>query len=138
MPGKIICSTNLYGDQLEIGCNDDVNQRACEEAQNKYDEVFAEHQALMPVHQANPTEATASELIRLGNEIQYWYNFLAENGCNRLGDGGCGDPFILFSKNNCQEFASMIGYYGLFTFKNDSVDKAELFNVTVDAFESSK
>jgi len=32
----------------------------------------------------------------------------------------------------------MIGYYGLFTFKNDSVDEAELFNVTVDAFEISK
>ena len=46
--------------------------------------------------------------------------------------------FILFSKNNCQEFASMLGYYGLFKFRNTSTERAELFSVTVDAFESSK
>lgn len=49
-----------------------------------------------------------------------------------------GNVFILFSKDNCQELASMLGYYGLFKFKNTSTDRAELFNVTVDAFESSK
>lgn len=46
--------------------------------------------------------------------------------------------FILFSKNNCQEFTSMLGYFGSFKFKNNSDEFAELFNVTVDAFESSK
>ena len=46
--------------------------------------------------------------------------------------------FILFSKNNCQEGASLLGYFGSFRFKNNSTDKAELFAVTVDAFESSK
>ena len=35
-------------------------------------------------------------------------------------------------------YSSQIGYFGSFKFKNDSQDFAELFNVTVDAFESSK
>ena len=50
----------------------------------------------------------------------------------------CGPPFILFSKNNCQNLKSLLGYYSLFRFVNNSKDKAELFNVTVDAYESSK
>ena len=49
-----------------------------------------------------------------------------------------GQVFILFSKNNCQELASMLGYYSLFKFKNTTTDRAELFAITVDAFESSK
>ena len=57
-------------------------------------------------------------------------------GYNEL--NGLTDKFILFSKNNCQEFSSMLGYYGLFKFRNTSTERAELFNVTVDAFESSK
>ena len=46
--------------------------------------------------------------------------------------------FILFSKNNCEEMSSLLGYYSSFKFKNTSTSQAELFNVTVDAFESSK
>ncbi len=51
--------------------------------------------------------------------------------------GGQG-PFIMFAKSNCHESNSILGYYGLFKFKNTSIDKAELFHVTVDVFESSK
>ena len=46
--------------------------------------------------------------------------------------------FILFSKNNCQQLSSLLGYFGSFKFKNTSTAAAELFSVTVDAFESSK
>ena len=46
--------------------------------------------------------------------------------------------FVLFSKDNCQEYGSMLGYFGSFKFKNNSDEFSELFNVTVDAFESSK
>jgi len=76
--GSITCNTELYGNELEIGCD---------------------------------TVTTNQD---------------------------CGDPFILFSKNNCQNLKSLLGYYSLFRFVNDSKDKAELFNVTVDAYESSK
>ncbi len=85
------------------------------------------------------TNRIVCETLLFGNEL--------EIGC---GDGDkrdrephsepapCGDPFILFSKNNCQELKSVLGYYSLFRFVNTSKDKAELFNVTVDAYESSK
>lgn len=46
--------------------------------------------------------------------------------------------FVLFSKNNCQEGTSLLGYYSMFKFKNNSNEVSEIFNVTVDAFESSK
>tara|TARA_R110001592_G_scaffold126829_1_gene338313 strand:+ start:1107 stop:1493 length:387 start_codon:yes stop_codon:yes gene_type:complete len=46
--------------------------------------------------------------------------------------------FVLFSKDNCHDFKSMLGYFGKFKFKNNSTEFAELFNITVDAFESSK
>ena len=46
--------------------------------------------------------------------------------------------FIMFSKDNKANLSSILGYYASVTFKNDSTDKAELFNVGTDVFESSK
>ena len=46
--------------------------------------------------------------------------------------------FIMFSKDNKANLSSILGYYASVTFKNDSIDKAELFNVGADVFESSK
>ena len=48
------------------------------------------------------------------------------------------DSFIMFSKDNKVNLSSAAGYYASVTFKNDSKDKAELFNVGTDMFESSK
>ena len=83
-PYSITCSTDLFANQLEIGCRDTKDRDK----------------------ESSPVS--------------------------------CGDPFILFSKDNCQELKSVLGYYSLFRFVNTSKDKAELFNVTVDAYESSK
>ena len=46
--------------------------------------------------------------------------------------------FIMFSKDNKVNLSSILGYYASVTFKNDSAEKAELFNVGADVFESSK
>ena len=46
--------------------------------------------------------------------------------------------FIMFSKDNKANLSSVLGYYASVTFKNNSVDKAELFNVGANIFESSK
>ena len=50
------------------------------------------------------------------------------------------DPksFIMFSKDNKVNLSSILGYYASVTFKNDSPDKAELFNIGAGVFESSK
>ena len=46
--------------------------------------------------------------------------------------------FIMFSKDNKVNLSSALGYYASITFKNNSTEKAELFDVGVDVFESSK
>ena len=46
--------------------------------------------------------------------------------------------FIMFSKDNKVNLSSALGYYASATLRNDSLDKAELFNVGADIFESSK
>jgi len=46
--------------------------------------------------------------------------------------------FILFGKDNRVNMTSLLGYYAEVEFSNNSVDKAELFSVGSEIFESSK
>lgn len=46
--------------------------------------------------------------------------------------------FILFSKNNAASLSSLLGYYAEAEMVNTSTDFAELFQVSVGTFESSK
>ena len=46
--------------------------------------------------------------------------------------------FIMFSKDNKANMSSILGYYASAQFRNNSTDEAELFNVGMDIFESSK
>ena len=48
------------------------------------------------------------------------------------------DSFIMFSKDNKANMSSILGYYASAQFRNSSTEEAELFNVGVDLFESSK
>lgn len=203
-PYSMVCNTDLYGDQLEIGCGEGVEEKdkeeedrddrvvmteeECREAYSMYEYYFKLHRETMDNHnewtQANPNEGGMSpyvdDLNEYGLQIQYWHNRMQQGDCEELygnlgddpdvpimmeanpqGGGGrprgeepreeepreggpieedrnCGHPFILFSKNNCQELKSVLGYYSLFRFINTSKERAELFNVTVDAYESSK
>ena len=78
------------------------------------------------------------------NMPQNLYNlyYCAISGCTCPGAGnaGCLDTgsFIMFSKDNKANMSSMLGYYASAQFRNDSLDEAELFNVGMDIFESSK
>ena len=46
--------------------------------------------------------------------------------------------FIMFSKDNKVNLASLVGYYSTVKLRNNSKDMAELFNVNSDFTESSK
>lgn len=46
--------------------------------------------------------------------------------------------FILFSKTNAANISGILGYYAEVTFKNKSTNKAELFSIGTEIFESSK
>jgi hypothetical protein len=50
------------------------------------------------------------------------------------------DPksFIMFSKDNKVNMASILGYYASVEFRNSSTIKSEIFNVGTKFFESSK
>ena len=45
--------------------------------------------------------------------------------------------FIFFSKNNAASMSSMLGYYSEVKMTNTSTTEAELFQVSLDVFESS-
>ena len=46
--------------------------------------------------------------------------------------------FIFFGKDRLVNESSIVGYYGEFTFKNNSKQKAELFTAACEVTESSK
>ena len=46
--------------------------------------------------------------------------------------------FILFSKDNKANLSSILGYFAEAELKNNSTNKAEMFAVSADYFESSK
>ena len=53
------------------------------------------------------------------------------------GPPAAGD-FIMFSKDNKVNLSSLLGYYSLVKFRNNSTEEAELFSVGTDFVESSK
>ena len=46
--------------------------------------------------------------------------------------------FIFFAKDNRVNVASLLGYYGLAKFKNNSTTEAEMFSVSCEIDQSSK
>jgi len=46
--------------------------------------------------------------------------------------------FIMFSKDNAANLSSILGYFANVKFVNESTDKAEIFSVGMEMFESSK
>lgn len=46
--------------------------------------------------------------------------------------------YIFFAKNNKANQSNVLGYYAKVQLKNNSIDEAEIFTVSADAFDSSK
>ena len=46
--------------------------------------------------------------------------------------------YVFFSKDNIVNMASLLGYYGVAKFKNNSTEKAEMFATACEINESSK
>ena len=70
----------------------------------------------------NPTSSTPNIIV-------------STNLTNALHDTS---SFIFFSKDNKANLSSILGYYADVKFENNSTEYAELFNVSVDTFGSSK
>lgn len=80
-------------------------------------------------------DGTASTITLNMDQILFntYYNLLT----SRLGVDGK-FPFIMFSKDNKVNMASLLGYYADVEYRNSSLEKGELFNVGAEIFESSK
>ena len=135
--GYIVCETDLAANQMEQGCeqiNITYSQSSqCIKAIRDY-QTSNEDLQTMIASGASAADIDAQQII-----VNTYYNIMIEMGCATETVIPCDrDPFILFSKNNCQNLKSLLGYYARFRFVNTSKTRAELFNITVDTFESSK
>lgn len=76
----------------------------------------------------------------VGGEAQSWIE-ISNTPQQQASLGGifnAANPALLFSKHNKANLASVLGYYSLVSFSNDSTEHAELFEVGTDLFESSR
>lgn len=77
-----------------------------------------------------------SPLVLIIFELQgdYWVG----NGDNFGENLPPQNSFLMFAKNNAVNIASILGYYGVARFKNNSLNKAELYAASCEISESSK
>ena len=81
----------------------------------------------------NPTVQAASTILSsFGASIANPVQWLSINITNTAGS------MIMFSKDNKVNISSLVGYYALARFENDSTDRAELFSVEAVVHRSSK
>ena len=82
---------------------------------------------------------TSSNLTEIGpivsidrnnNTITVWYSSL--NSIPKPTD------FIMFAKNRIVNMGSVLGYYARLRVRNNSTERAEMYNLSVDVTESSK
>ena len=77
-----------------------------------------------------------NSIIQIIFELQgdYWIG----NGDNFGDNIPPQNSFLMFAKNNAVNVASILGYYGVARFKNNSLNKAELYAASCEIAESSK
>jgi len=85
-------------------------------------------------------QINSSDIIEIGiitfvnpNGLEFWCDTMLSPS---LYPGS--SDYIFFSKDNKANQSSVLGYYAKVKFKNNSLDKAELYRVSADAYESSK
>jgi len=78
------------------------------------------------------TNSTSSSTFTI--KFQAFGNPGSLNEIPGLGNGS----FIMFSKDNAVNTASILGYYGIAKFRNNSTKKAELYSAACEISESSK
>lgn len=88
----------------------------------------------------NPTVQAASTILSsFGASIANPVQWLSINITNTVGASTIpAGSMIMFSKDNKVNISSLVGYYALARFENDSTDRAELFSVEAVVHRSSK
>jgi hypothetical protein len=85
---------------------------------------------------------TGDALVTIGQirEITPWNGTQSVITCDTLlaDNSAVNNNFILFRKDERVNLSSILGYYAETKFICDDLDKAELFSVSFDTFDSSK
>jgi hypothetical protein len=81
----------------------------------------------------------SSEVVRIGNvnKIDRILNTI-ECTIGTYTPPPLASDYIFFSKDNKANMSNLLGYYADVKIANNSQDKAEMYNISVDYFESSK
>ena len=84
-------------------------------------------------------QAASTILSSFGASIANPVQWLSINITNTVGASTIpAGSMIMFSKDNKVNISSLVGYYALARFENDSTDRAELFSVEAVVHRSSK
>jgi hypothetical protein len=83
-----------------------------------------------PITEITPNAISQSFIVK----FQAFNNPESLSQIPGLGNGS----FIMFSKDNAVNAASILGYYGIARFRNNSTKKAELYSTACEMSESSK
>ncbi len=86
----------------------------------------------------NVSTATGySNIVKSGDVLYVSKRYIVVNHDANVPPPTNGD-FIMFSKDNIANLSSLLGYYADVKFVNVSTDKAEIFSIGCEVFESSK
>ena len=93
-----------------------------------------------------PTATTSSFTINSSSIVMIGVVTVVDDVLNQItcntnltsGSWPSASDFILFSKDNKVNMASLLGYYAKVKIRNNSTSKAEMFKISADYFESSK
>jgi hypothetical protein len=87
---------------------------------------------------SNISGATSNNIVEIGPVASVNFSTNVITVTTDLEDVITTSHFILFSKNNAVNMASVLGYYAEVKMINTSTSAAELYQVSTEIFESSK
>ena len=87
---------------------------------------------------SNISGATSNNIVEIGPVASVDFSTNVITVTTDLEDVITTSHFILFSKNNAVNMASVLGYYAEVKMINTSTSAAELYQVSTEIFESSK
>ena len=94
----------------------------------------------VPTTSSSTFQVNSSDIIEIG-VIMAPMNSATSFSCNSTlpeSQYPTGSDYIFFAKNNKVNQSNTLGYYARVDIKNNSKEKAEIFSVSADYFESSK
>jgi|TARA_R110000787_G_scaffold207164_7_gene317266 hypothetical protein len=92
----------------------------------------------VPTNTSSQFQVNSSDIIEIGPVASVTLTSFSSNTNLPASSYPSASDYIFFTKDNKANQSSVLGYYAKVQLKNNSKDEAEIFNVSADAFDSSK